>query len=72
MGLRNWITKVLARSSSSDVRELKSIDVPLSVLDYIEKNDLYFMKKIETLYQRPSARPFALGGPPGLRDRPTE
>jgi nicotinate-nucleotide adenylyltransferase len=34
--------------SSSDVRELKSIDVPLSVLDYIEKNDLYFMKKIET------------------------
>jgi nicotinate (nicotinamide) nucleotide adenylyltransferase len=32
--------------SSSDVRELKSIDIPASVLQYIETNNLYFMKKI--------------------------
>jgi nicotinate-nucleotide adenylyltransferase len=33
--------------SSSAVRNLASIDVPLSVLDYIEKNHLYFMAKLE-------------------------
>jgi nicotinate-nucleotide adenylyltransferase len=32
--------------SSSDVRDLKSLDIPLSVRDYIEKNNLYFMAKI--------------------------
>ncbi|MFA6620363.1 MAG: nicotinate (nicotinamide) nucleotide adenylyltransferase [Bacilli bacterium] len=33
--------------SSSAVRSLTSIDVPASVLDYIEKNNLYYMAKIE-------------------------
>ena len=32
--------------SSSKIREMKSIDLPIKVLHYIEKNRLYFMKKI--------------------------
>lgn len=32
--------------SSSDIREMKSVDLPLSVIKYIEKNRLYFLKKI--------------------------
>lgn len=32
--------------SSTDVRELKSLDVPDSVLNYIEENRLYFVKKL--------------------------
>ena len=35
--------------SSSDVRELKSIKVPDSVLEYIENNDLYFINKVKSL-----------------------
>lgn len=35
--------------SSSSVRELQSIDLPLGVLSYIEEKGLYFMKKIEPL-----------------------
>ena len=33
--------------SSTDVRNLKSVNVPESVLRYIEDNDLYFIKKIK-------------------------
>jgi len=32
--------------SSSDIREMKSIDLPLDVLKYIEVNRLYYVKKI--------------------------
>ena len=32
--------------SSSDIREMKSIDLPIEVIKYIEKNRLYFLKKI--------------------------
>ncbi|MCR5490521.1 MAG: nicotinate (nicotinamide) nucleotide adenylyltransferase [Bacilli bacterium] len=32
--------------SSSDIRTLRSIDVPLSVRDYIEKHGLYYIRKI--------------------------
>lgn len=32
--------------SSSDIREMKSIDLPINVIKYIELNRLYFMKKI--------------------------
>lgn len=32
--------------SSSDIRELKSIDLPFSVLEYIERNRLYYVKKM--------------------------
>jgi nicotinate-nucleotide adenylyltransferase len=32
--------------SSSDIRELKSLDIPAKVLEYIEKNNLYFMAKV--------------------------
>ena len=35
--------------SSSDIRELKSIDLPLDVLKYIEKNRLYFVKKMSEI-----------------------
>lgn len=34
--------------SSSDIRELKSLDLPLKVLEYIENNNLYFMKKVSS------------------------
>lgn len=32
--------------SSSAIREMKSVDLPLDVLKYIEKNRLYFVKKV--------------------------
>lgn len=32
--------------SSSDIREMKSLDLPFKVLNYIERNHLYFVKKI--------------------------
>jgi nicotinate-nucleotide adenylyltransferase len=35
--------------SSSSIRELQSIDLPLNVLSYIEEKGLYFMKKIAPL-----------------------
>ena len=35
--------------SSSDIRELKSIKVANSVLEYIENNDLYFINKVKSL-----------------------
>ena len=35
--------------SSSEVRDLKSIRVPESVLDYIENHDLYFINKVKSL-----------------------
>lgn len=35
--------------SSSSIRELQSIDLPLNVLSYIEEKRLYFMKKIVPL-----------------------
>lgn len=35
--------------SSSDIRELKSIDLPFSVLNYIERNRLYFVKKMSEI-----------------------
>ena len=35
--------------SSSDVRELKSVRVPESVLDYIETHELYFINKVKSL-----------------------
>ena len=34
--------------SSSDIRTLKSVDAPKSVLDYIEENKLYYVRKIES------------------------
>ena len=34
--------------SSSAIREMKSVDLPLDVLRYIEKNRLYFVKRIST------------------------
>jgi nicotinate-nucleotide adenylyltransferase len=37
--------------SSSDIRELRSLDIPSSVLDYIEKHNLYFMAKIQEFIQ---------------------
>ena len=38
--------------SSSAVRNLGSIDVPFSVLDYIEKNHLYFMQSLRAISQQ--------------------
>lgn len=35
-------------TSSTDIRELKSLDIPMEVFDYIEKNELYFIKKIKS------------------------
>lgn len=32
--------------SSSDIRDMKSVDIPMEVLKYIEVNRLYFMKKL--------------------------
>ena len=32
--------------SSTSIREMKSVDLPLEVLHYIEKNRLYFVKKV--------------------------
>ena len=34
--------------SSTEIRELKSVEVPLKVLKYIEDNDLYFINKIKS------------------------
>lgn len=34
--------------SSSAIRELKSIDIPSKVLNYIETHDLYFMKRLHS------------------------
>lgn len=40
------IDGTLFDDSSTDIRELKSLDTPDSVIDYIINNRLYFMKKI--------------------------
>lgn len=34
--------------SSSSIRSLQSIDLPMNVLNYIEKNDLYYMKRLHS------------------------
>jgi nicotinate-nucleotide adenylyltransferase len=39
--------------SSSDIRDLKSVDAPLKVFDYIEKKNLYYMKVLQQ-YEGPS------------------
>jgi nicotinate-nucleotide adenylyltransferase len=71
MGLRNWITKALARleqrrsGAQIDRRPLKRPRLHREERSLLHEED-------RDLYQRPSARPFALGGAPGLRDRPTE
>ena len=41
------IEGVEVEASSTEIRNLKSISVPESVLNYIEENDLYFIKKIK-------------------------
>lgn len=35
--------------SSSDIRTLKSMDIPIRVMNYIEKQGLYYMKKLSEL-----------------------
>lgn len=35
--------------ASKDIRQLKSLDVPSSVLDYIEKHHLYFLDKLKNV-----------------------
>lgn len=36
--------------SSSDIRSLKQLDTPLEVLNYIEKNELYYIKTLKERY----------------------
>lgn len=38
--------KGIGDASSSDVRNLKSLDIPLNVLEYIEDHNLYYIEKI--------------------------
>ena len=42
--------KTLHDISSSDIRGFKNLDVPFEVIDYIEKNDLYYIPKLKEWY----------------------
>lgn len=43
--------KTLHDISSTDIRNFKNLDVPYDVIDYIEKNDLYYIPRLKEWYK---------------------